>query len=652
MIAGIVYKACNEYTPVKIYAVHINYERYVYNFLQLYGTCYRLRILMPDLENAQKLTVIVHAPLGVMGDMSGAARVIECIHSQYPNILIDFIVFVESQDVEKIKKFVPRCVNILRFIKLPHQRTHSMKGLDQAENILSNTDAIIFFATYRFLLGSDDLESLSRYHKPTIFLSDYDRHIKGLNVIVTHNTPICYENIGLGKGELGVFNPLDDNDTRSTLASITSPSDMLFKEFLLKLNQNDTQEQIEVKDQSYQIKHDLYLGYFSLIKNKGQTSKNSLGHPVFFIEDCIKRSIKNNRHHIDIIIPIVKEESEATRGRNIKAVIQYFESLFSEDDLKFEFYYKTLAGRIRKANEYGSGKTQVRIINGFPFAPKTFQCLLNVSEPYCMLTGNQSLVEGIFHHKICLYQIMQWNRRFYHELVQLAAKVLGSKSLWGIFLALQIVDDKTNKITAHKKITKLLLEHEPKILVEGKIFQEYLQTHCNLNEALPDNVIPILFNQKKYVEKAIVASRTVSFEYLTKLAKICPESKAYILNHVFQSDCFQPFLTFEQLEGDSIDRAEGHSLMPNERGQYEIKAFTDTYSELLTSNKKIDALLTKNIEKLIETTKGNDNLSALLADFSHYMVQHETRYCEYYPKLCRLLSQLYLSESAKRSDLK
>ncbi len=595
-------------------------------------------------KKQEKLTVIVHSPLGVMGDMSGASRTIECIHSQYPEIIIDFIIFIEPKDTEKIKKFIPNCIDKVCFIDLPHRKTHLVNGLNQASDILSNTNAILFFATYRFMLGRNDLDSLSCYGKPIMFLSDYDRHIKGFNITVTHNTPICYENIGLGQDELGVFSPLANDCADYSLSKIDTISDMVFRDFLLKTSQSDKQEKVRVQEKRYLEKHDLYLGYFNLIQDKGQTSQNSLGLPVFFVEDCMMRSIKNNRHNIDIVMPLSKADTEETCGRNIKAIIEYFKSLHADKDITVEFYNKTQAGNIKKTNEYGKskGKTHIRIINGFPFAPKTFQCLLNISEPYCMLTGNQSLIEGIYHNKICLYQIMKWNRRFYHELVRLAATILGPQSVWAMFLALQIVGDNANKIKLHKKITQLLLDYEPQILKEGKVIVTYLENNKNLNNILPAKVIPTLFDQKKYITKAIMASQYVSFEYLTNLSAMFPESTSYILNYVLELGCFQPFWVFHYLDGESRNRAEAHSLNPDADGEYEIKKFTEIYSELLKSNSKVDDVLTKNIEKALEETQYNVNLSILLNDFISYMLSYKSEYIKYYPQLYRALLSMKL----------
>lgn len=595
-------------------------------------------------KKQEKLTVIVHSPLGVMGDMSGAARTIESIHSQYPKIIIDFVIFTEPKDTDKIKKFIPNCINKVCFIDLPHRKTHLVNGLNQASDILSNTDAILFFATYRFMLGRDDLDSLSCYGKPIMFLSDYDRHIKGFNITVTHNTPICYENIGLGQDELGVFSPLADDCADYSLSKIDTISDMAFRDFLLKTSQSDKQEQIIVQEKRYLEKYDLYLGYFNLIQDKGQTSQNSLGLPVFFVEDCMMRSIKNNRHNIDIVMPLSKADTEKTCGRNIKAIIAHFESLHADKDITVEFYNKTQVGNIKKTNEYGKnkGKTHIRIINGFPFAPKTFQCLLNISEPYCMLTGNQSLIEGIYHNKICLYQIMKWNRRFYHELVRLAATILGSKSVWAMFLALQIVGDNANKVKSHKKITQLLLDYEPQILKEGKVIVTYLENNKNLNDILPAKVIPTLFDQKKYIKKAIMASQYVSFEYLTNLAAMFPESKSYILNYVLELGCFQPFGVLHYLEGESRDRAEAHSLSPDADGEYEIKKFTNIYSELLKSNSKIDEILVENIKKSLVETQDSASLLVLLNNFISYMLSYKSEYIKYYPKFCRTLLSMKL----------
>jgi len=595
----------------------------------------------------KKLTVIVHSPLGVMGDISGAVRTIKCIHSKYPDIVIDFIVFIEPNDIEKIKKFIPNCIDKLCFIDLPHKKTHLVQGLNQASDILLNTNAILFFATYRFILGHDDLESLSCYGKPTMFLSDYDRHIKGFNITVTHNAPICYQNIGLGKNELGVFSPLAADYAEYRLSTIDTVSDIPFRDFLLKTFPRHQQEQIIEQEKRYFESHDLYLGYFNLMQSKGQTSQNSLGFPVFFVEDCVKRSIKNNRYNIDIVMPLAKFDTEETRGRNVRAIIQYFESLYAGQDIIIEFYNKTRIGNIKKINEYGKskGKTQVRVVNGFPFSPNTFQCLLNVSEPFCMLTGNQSLMEGIYHNKICLYQIMKWNRRFYHELVRLAATILGAESVWAMFLASQIVDDNTNKIEAHKKVTQLLLDYESQILSEGKAIISYLEKSKNLNSLLPDTVLSTLFDPTVYIKNSIMASQYVSFEYLTNLAKMFPNFKKNILDYVLEMDCFQPFYVFHYLEGGARNRAEGYSLSLNVDGEYEIYKFTEMYSKLLKSHLNVDMLLTKNIHNLIDEIKGNTKLSIQLSHFIDYMTQNDAKYVEYYPNFLQALSLICLPDT-------
>lgn len=124
------------------------------------------------------------------------------------------------------------------------------------------------------------------------------------------------------------------------------------------------------------------------------------------------------------------------------------------NDLKIEFYAKNQDGNMEVIKTLGEGKRTLRLINGFPFTPKTVNILMKTSDPFVLMTGDQSLSEAISNNKIFLYQTMWWKQPLYKNLLTEVGKVLGYENPLYIFLAMQekaFNEGDMNKISTYLK---------------------------------------------------------------------------------------------------------------------------------------------------------------------------------------------------------
>lgn len=191
-----------------------------------------------------------------------------------------------------------------------------------------------------------------------------------------------------------------------------------------------------------------------------------------------------------------------TYGNNFKAVLQHLEIVHPDKAFCIEFYHKTEKDEIERYLTEGSGSIHVRIFNIFPIMPESFQRILEASQPYCLMVGNHSLLESFYHRKISMYQMMNWNRQFYQDILQSMVKVLGSKSYLAMYWGSQLVSDQDDKILASHKLLNILLAHEDQLSYECKKFKIYLSEQRNLQKRLPGILLPILLGVNSLVKTA------------------------------------------------------------------------------------------------------------------------------------------------------
>ena len=114
--------------------------------------------------------------------------------------------------------------------------------------------------------------------------------------------------------------------------------------------------------------------------------------------------------NIDIVAPFKKEQCESITKKlrlEYPNMAFHFVSALEDGNLKVE--------PIDTHNPISRGVINVRLINIFPTSPGLFKRFLQISEPFTIQTGDQSVIEAMLrkHKKVPLYQVMTWKLNFY-----------------------------------------------------------------------------------------------------------------------------------------------------------------------------------------------------------------------------------------------
>lgn len=594
-------------------------------------------------ENKGTISVIIYASDLKLGELIRAVNTIQIMWLQQANQPFDLIVLAEKSHQKTIQTLIADSINAIQFIDINFERKDFQDALSESEPIFKKSVGIILYAAQPLFLEEKSLHVLKRSNKPILLVSNYSQKIKNMSIIRTLNYPIAVQNIGVTADDLGVFPPLFEHSSTSyPISKISHPNDTSIRDLLLKIDKEHSQYALNALEKSYSDERDLYFGFFQSI-HRGRQYRCSIGHPVLFIENCVKRSLKFNCKNIDIILPIHQSLHPKTLGRNYRSVIQHFETVHPDKAIHFEFYQKSHARGIHLFHDFGEGDIHIRIFNIFPIAPDTFIRFLEGSKAFCLMAGEQCLIESIYHRKVPMFSMQNTDKQLYTDLIRLSVQQFGPKSYYALFLMKQMIGEKDDKIQANHILFNFVNEHEDQIAYEAKKLRNYFNEMKNLKTNLTSIVLPTLLTGRVYAQNALKHAQHVSMAYLCNLVDIYPDSKASVLTHAVQYNYFCPFLVFQYSDDVIRDYPELHSLVPDANGEYEIKRFTQTFSELLKKNKKIDDILLKNLLVVQKLAKQDEYLNDCLHSFVQYLIQREMRYQSYYPKLCRALSKMRLN---------
>jgi hypothetical protein len=105
-------------------------------------------------------------------------------------------------------------------------------------------------------------------------------------------------------------------------------------------------------------------------------------------------------------------------------------------------YYKKTSGELDIADKemLGLGEVNIRILNAFPLKKDVMKRMMNISDPFIGLTGDQSFSEGLCLGKAVLYQEMAWKSDSYKAFVTLCLDTFGKESPLYQFAARQDID--------------------------------------------------------------------------------------------------------------------------------------------------------------------------------------------------------------------
>lgn len=322
------------------------------------------------------------------GDVSAASQAIRSIQRTQPNVDITWIV---EGDIIKNKDFIPDNINLV-YISLSGLRTHA----SCLARLMYNDTT---FIAYPIPIYPDDYNFLSLFPRSKVLnIMEYDRHPVDESEI-TH-----LKHSGVAPDALGVF--IREQAKTLSLAPMASNKPLLFSILASPGN--------------------LFFGYFThyldLTANKTdnllEESSDFMVTPSHFIFLALLKSArkKPNDRLITIVAPFLEEhlsdiktmlenQRVALEAKGIFITTITWQSTAKQDPLQIPY----------QTQENSLGIT-VRLINPFPLQHQEMIHLLQISDPFCMLTGDGSFIEGIEANKVIFYQAMYWKRDFYKAM--------------------------------------------------------------------------------------------------------------------------------------------------------------------------------------------------------------------------------------------
>lgn len=467
-------------------------------------------------QSTQKKSLVffTHAPNGTLGDPSAAAKLINQLKQDYADSLdITIVLIVDAENVNKVEQVIPKNVNIftMPFFNMLHEKINSAGKKTTLRDLVEQSDGIIFFPTFHFFKDWE-VDFIAHGKKPIFITTEYNLHEKNKKIQMENRQDwMAQFNTGLGE-DLGIFCTPIKEKPAAPLSQITDEADKRFVDFLLSSSTDDNRDLL-AKEADYHQYHELFFGYFNALNNEHESNQVD---PLLLIEACLEISPENKI--IDIVLPLSTKIETSTHYKTMKEIIDYF----SNDPLKmkeytFEFYTKDEKGKIIPHAKIGQGTKVVRLINGFPFTPKTVNNLMQAANPLVLVTGDQSLSEALSLGKIFLYQTMWWKEPLFTNLLDEVKTKFSSSSPLYIFLQMQL-----NKSASRKDIIQYLKNHKEELLQQINELNKHLSENKNLYKVLPVKLMECMSSPKAYIQACLRNNPQPKIAYLFTLWKMYP----------------------------------------------------------------------------------------------------------------------------------
>lgn len=351
-----------------------------------------------------KITVLTDRPNRSHGNQNAAKKMIERILEEHPDCEIDWII----QDLDK-KPF-----NSLPFEDNDRVKTNVIGQWSEiSSEDIESTQTNLIFMFPEITVGEQRGRSKDNQHIVSLLESiqipvavcyQYDHHDPSESYSGNYKTD--YQVVsGLKKGTLGIF--LEEGQSKTPLSEIAKGADSGIVHTLFNSNK------MENMDESEKLYHDhnnLFFCYYN-------TSERPLVvNRVHYSILCILRSLSDSPDKkIDIVVNMTPDEAKELQIKLDQIVKEYGEEYPLLKNFNMSYFAKGETEQHHNS-QYAAGETagpQIRIINCFPMSGATFNYLLDASDNFVGLTGDQSFSEGLSRGKSILYQTVQWKRGLY-----------------------------------------------------------------------------------------------------------------------------------------------------------------------------------------------------------------------------------------------
>ena len=467
-------------------------------------------------KNELVFTLMTCAPSGTLGDVSSCKKYIEQTLASQPldsKVKIQFNLVITYVDDDATKK-----------------RIEALLGKDLSYNLIYATDDASFFEQPLFKKSS----AFIFYPSFQITSDKHIRAIKALKIptlIVNHYNfeastdqryaakkeqwmPSLYT--GFGPDSLGV----NITDLGSTPKSVLIPKDDVAAYNLLFATDTRFASVLTADTiKEYSRQKTLFFGYMN--KMGYLESRRNAANPTLFAAACIAKSQRQNpEKDIDILVRLNDKMDCKVDFNYYNQLAEHFKN--NNSGLTVAIYKKNTEGTLVLKNIFGNGTTKVRIIDPFPITNNSMINVMQLSDPFCMMTGSESFIESLSCNKLPFYQIMHWHDRLYDELLKEIASIkkLGEASLLYQYFALQ---DKSKGIT-NEQLVEFLCAHEPQLLKQLEVFKQHLLVNKQLRTRLHNRLSELASNNEEYIHQCLGVQHIINIndepELTTKIAQL------------------------------------------------------------------------------------------------------------------------------------
>jgi hypothetical protein len=441
-----------------------------------------------------KITVLTDRPNKSHGNQNAAKKMIERILVEHPDCQINWI--IQDPDAKPFNNPPFEENNNVQINVVKHWSKIEKEDIESYQTNLVYIFPEITVEEER--KRSDDqahiVSLLENISVPVSVCYQYDHHDPSEPYRAKYKTD--YEVVsGLKKGTLGIF--LEEEQSKSPLSDISKGGDSGVVHTLFS-NQGAIQN-IHEAEKQYFDKNNLFFCYYNTAETPLVINR------VHYSILCILKSLSESPDKkIDIVVNMTSAEVKELRTKLEQITQHYGEDYPALKNFNISLIDKQDSEQLFNS-QYTDGEqpgAKIRIINCFPMTSATFNHLLDASDNFVGLTGDQSFSEGLSRGKSILYQTVQWKRGLYEAYKEYVGeqdgmiytkKLIDSSPAESVASLPFTVDKEVrtylqSRFEKHIRPLLSILKESNKLSEESNIIKSKLLDEKNLYRSLPNLV--------------------------------------------------------------------------------------------------------------------------------------------------------------------
>lgn len=398
-------------------------------------------ITIPNKEG-NTLMFLTDAPGGTLGDVANASKMLRFFLRKYADDSNVKVVWVirESNGQIKAQDLIPEGLDDLFIIKEWSQILNIPIVISK---LLSSSVSIVSYPTPDYI-PYKLLSALSIFHPKVVNIGEYD--FKWENELNVSHKGIGYIRTGFSGNGVFIEDKIPSAELKGNGSYLNS-----------------------IKDA------DIYFSYHNT-QTSERVSNYSVANLLVFSITALQKSLAKEIRPSKVIVVAKASDEDFT------SIVNYIKEVGVGDiaTLTFNSPQKTLSTSI------GESGVDIVIENIFPLRNSEIIRLLELSEPFCMLTGDASFLEGISLGKIILYQRMSWKSKFFDSFkedlkncTKVPQELLDWVDLQSIYRGSTTINISEAK-TMIESSFNMILNHEAKLLSGMELYRKHVLKNKNI----------------------------------------------------------------------------------------------------------------------------------------------------------------------------